>query len=194
MAVDYIKGKDLMLFVQLNGVNYPIAHSTDCDLELTGDIQETTTKNNLRGKTFNYTGKYTWVITMKGFTNTFDVPNVSVIQDAIIQATKLFVTFTDQENIMWYGDILVTSYKVDSPFAGISTFSQNMQGTGELTKVTTDIPPIPLPGGTVKIIDQDSNIVAEIVAPGMYSVLIFNIIDCGGAVQPLPNLIITAGE
>lgn len=191
MAVpDFIRGKDLNLYFVLNGQAYVVGHATDCTIKLTAEIQETTTKNSIKGKTFDYTAKYTYMLDCKEFTSFADVANLSVFQDLILQSGKLNFIFTDQYSIQWTGTVLLTESDTDSPFAAISSTTLNFQGDGELVKVTTDVPPIPLPTENVTILDQFGSLIAIIVAPGSYNVLRFDTIEQGHADAPQPDLII----
>lgn len=195
MAVpDYIKGYDLNLFFYLNGIPCVIGRATACSIKLTADIQETTTKNSIKGKTYDYTSKYTYTLSLTEYTNFVDIANLSVFQDMILTSGKLSFVFTDQAQIEWTGTVLLTESDTDSPFKSVSSSSLSFQGDGELTKVTADIPPLPLPGGNVTIVDQFGAVIATVVAPGSYSVLRFDTIDCGHAVKPPSDLIIIAGQ
>jgi len=187
---DFIRGKDLNTYVTINGFDYVIGHATDCVLKLTAEIQETTTKNSIKGKTYEYTAKYSYTLTVNEYTNFVDVANISVFQDLILQSGKISFIFTDLNYIQWTGTILLTESSTDSPFSAISSSSLTFQGDGELEKVTTNIPPIPLPTETVTIIDQFGNVIATVIAPGSYSVLRFDVIEQGHANAPAPQLII----
>lgn len=193
-VLDFIRGSDLNLYFTIAGVSWVVGHSTDCSIKVTADVQETTTKNTLKGKTYDYTNKYSYTLTLAEFTSFLDVPNLSVFQDAIMQATKLLFVFTDQFSIQWSGTVLINDSETDSPFAAISSTNITLQGDGELVKVTTNIPPIPLPTETVQIIDQFGNVIATVVAPGSYAVLRFNRIEQGHAVRNDPQLIIMSGQ
>lgn len=184
-----IQGKNLNLYLTLNSVAYPVGHATDCTINISANTQETTTQNSLKGKTFNYTGKYGYKLSLKGFTNLIDIANISTFQDALMQSAKLFFVFTDGANIQWSGFILMDEVDLDSPVAGSSSFTNSMTGDGELTKVTTNIPPTPT-APVVTIVDQFGNIIATVSAPGTYPVLRFDTIDEGDAFGPSPQLII----
>jgi predicted secreted protein len=194
VAREYILGKDLILYFNYNGQYYALAHSTDCELNISTDKQETTTKNTLRGRTFDFIGKYTYTLKTTGFCSFFDVPSFVALQQLIMAGTKIQFTFTDQFSVQYSGTILVTNSDITSRFDQVAAFTNEMTGDGELSIVTTDVPPIPLPSENVTIIDQVGDIVATIVAPGSYSVLRFDTIDCGLADKAAPNLIIIAGQ
>lgn len=190
-AIDpnFILGKNLNLYFTLNGNDYVIGHATACSIKLSAEIQETTTKNSIKGRTYDYTNKYTYVLSLTEFTNFVDVANLSVFQDFIMQSGKVNFIFTDLSFVQWTGTILITESDTDSPFDKISSTTLTLQGDGELTKVTTNIPPIPLPSGNVTIVDQFGAIIATVVAPGSYSVLRFDTIEQGHA-APQTNLLI----
>lgn len=186
-----ILGKNLNIYYTLNGNNYPFAHATDCMIELISDTQETTTQSSGKGKTFDYKGKYSYTLTADGITNLVDVANFSVFQQAIIQSTKLLFLFTDLSQVQYSGTVLITKNSLKSPFDAASTFNNAMLGDGELTIVITSVPTPPV-GINVSIIDQFGNVLAVVPAPGTYSVLRFDTIDCGGAIQLNPLIIMQA--
>lgn len=187
---DFIRGVNLNTYVTINGTDYVLGHATDCVLKLTAELQETTTKNSIKGKTYDYTSKYSYTLTVTEYSNFVDIANISVFQDMILRSSKINFIFTDLNYIQWTGTILLTESDTDSPFSGISSSSLTFQGDGELTKVTTNIPPIPLPTGNVTIIDQFGAVIATVVAPGSYAVLRFDTIEQGHANAPAPQLII----
>jgi len=188
---DFILGKDLLFYVVINGVGYSVSHATDTSIKLSRELLEKTTKDGGSGKRFNYASKYSYTLSVSEYTNFIDAPNISVFQDMILLTGKMNFIFTDLNYIQWTGTVLLTESDSNSPFDQISASQLSFQGDGELTKVTTNIPPIPLPTETVTIVDQFGNVIATIVAPGSYAVLRFDTIDEGHANAPLPQLIIT---
>ena len=188
---DYIRGSDLNFYFVINGIGYSVAHATDAQIKLSRELLEKTTKDGTQGKRFSYAAKYSYTLSVSEYTNFVDVPNISVIQDMILLAGKMDFIFTDLNYIQYTGTVLLTESDSNSPFDQISASQLSFQGDGELTKVTTNIPPIPLPTETVTIVDQFGNVIATIVAPGSYAVLRFDTIDEGHANAPLPQLIIT---
>lgn len=188
---DVLQGRNFNIYFTLNGYSYPAAHATDGKITFSSDVQETTTKNSLRAKTYNYLGKYTWTLELEGITNFIDVANVAVFQQAIMQSNKLSIIFTDLKNIEWAGTVLITDTDLDSPVKSVSTFSNKMQGDGELVLTDSYVSP-PAPGSSVSIIDQLGEVLAIVPAPGVYNVLRFDTIDCGHAVQSLPLIIMQA--
>lgn len=189
-SLDYIRGQNLNLYFVLNGIGYTIGHATDCLIKLSAEVFETTTKNSIKGKTFSYSAKYSYQLTLTEYTNFSDIPNISVLQDMILLSGKLNFIFTDLNFIQYTGTVLLTESDSDSPFSAISSSQLTFMGDGELVKVTTDIPPIPLPTGSVTIIDQFGTVIATVIAPGSYAVLRFDTIDEGHADAPPPQLII----
>lgn len=190
---EIINGHDLNLYYLINGYNYPACHATDCKLSLVADIQETTTLSSLKGKTFDYTGKYSYTLSLMGALTLSDVPNISLFQDAILGSLKMFFIFTDSNQIEWSGTVLITQVDNDSPVASISTFTNTMQGDGELTKITSGVTPPPA-GSSVTITDQLGNVLAVIPAPGTYGVLRFDRINLGNASSAPADLIIMQGS
>lgn len=191
MAAKYIKGNDFFLYLPINGYNYPVCHSDDCKLDTTRDTIETTTRNGLNGKTYNYYGKPSYQITLSGITNTFDEANPFYVQEALMNAVKLPFIFTDSSNITWSGIALVPNTSFDSPSNNISHYSTGLLVDGELTMVTEGVTPPPT-GSAVTILDQFATLLSTIPAPGSYSVLRFDTLDLSGWANP--DIIITSQE
>lgn len=87
-----INGRNLNLYYKYNGITYPACFATDCKLTLTADTQETTTKNSLKGKTFNYQGKYGYTLSLRGITSLIDIPILAAFNST---NTEVVVPFTD---------------------------------------------------------------------------------------------------
>lgn len=174
-----IPGKNLDIYFPLRGHLSVAAHATNVVLDLTADVEETTTKDSRKGKSNNYQGKYSYTLQMDGITNFVDPANVGDFQDCILNGVKLPFVFTDNNEIEWSGTILVTNVNVTSQFDALSLFKGTLLGDGDLVKVNTN--PLPPLGLSVEIIDQFGDLIANVEAPGIYSVLRFDTIDCGGA-------------
>lgn len=82
-----INGRNLNLYYKLNGVTYPACFATDCKLTLTADTQETTTKNSLKGKTFDYQGKYSYTLSLRGITSFIQLAGVSTFEYSMTENT-----------------------------------------------------------------------------------------------------------
>lgn len=87
-----INGRNLNLYYTYNGITYPACFATDCKLTLTADTQETTTKNSLKGKTFNYQGKYSYTLSLRGITSLIDIPALAQINSS---NSEVAIPFTD---------------------------------------------------------------------------------------------------
>lgn len=187
-----IKGIDFNLYVPINGYNYAVCQATDCQLTMTGgEALETTTKFSPKGRTYNYGGKYGYTIQLNGITSFVDIGNIAQFQDYLLNSNKFFFTFTDGNSISYTGTVLINQINIDSPSSGISQFSQQMLGDGELVPVVTGVTPPPA-GSSVTIIDQFGETIAVVPAPGNYQVLRFDTIDKAGWADP--DLIIMKGQ
>lgn len=191
MAGTILQGKDLVFYVTVNGISCLFAHAEDWKITTNATFQETTTKNTLKGMTYDYTGKYSWKLNASGITNFIDSVNIVTFQNAIQQSNKLPFIATDSNNVEWSGTVLIGQTDTDSPFNNISKSTIDMQGDGELTIIEYSTPP--LPGVSYVLIkDQLDTLLATVAAPGTYNVLRFNNIDCGHAVQNNPLIIMQA--
>lgn len=174
-----IAGKNLDIYFPIRGTLAVAAHATNVVLDLTADVEETTTKDSRKGKSNNYQGKYSYTLQLDGIVATDDPANVFDLQDCILNGTKLPFVFTDNNEIEWTGNILMTNVNITSQFDALSLFKGTLLGDGDLVKVNTN--PLPPLGLSVEIIDQFGDLIANVEAPGIYSVLRFDTIDCGGA-------------
>lgn len=184
-----IRGKDLQLYCPTGGNPAIVAHATDCTLKLSADINEVTTKDGLKGKSYSYGGKYSYTLELKGITNFIDQTNVGTFQQAILQSEKLQFIFTDSFNVQYTGQVLIPEIDFDSPVDGVSTFTNTMQGDGELLTVVNSQGNVPI-GLAVDIIDQFDNIIVVVPAPGSYTVVKFDTIEQGGAADQVNQIII----
>jgi len=186
-----LTGQDFFLYYVINGYNQLAAHATDVTLSYTAETTETTTKDGLKGKTYDYRGKYGYTVSLKGITNFIDIANIGQFQLALMQSVKMPFIFRDNNDVQYTGTVLITGVDLDTPNAAMSTFTNNMLGDGEIVPIFYDIPPTP-PGSSVDIIDQFGTILASVLAPGTYGVLRFDTIDCGHAIQSTPMIIMQA--
>jgi len=174
----FIKGKDLIFYIEIGAQNIPLCHARTATINSTANVLPSTTYGSGKGETNEYSRKYAYTIKADGLTYIGDLANGFTLQTALMNFDKINWTFTDNENVQWYGVALVTQTEFSGDFDAISAFSSEMLGDGEYTFVQTDIPPTPPVGDSVTIVDQLGNIIAVIPAPGTYSVLKFDTIDC----------------
>lgn len=187
----FVKGKDLVFYIEIAGQNKPICHGRTVVLNISAGTLPSTTYGSGSGETNEYSGKYAYTIQGGGLTYIGDEADIFTLQTALMQFNKVNWTFTDDLNIQWYGTVLVTNVGFDSGFDALLTFSNELLGDGEYTFIKSDTPPTPPITDYVTILDQLGTLIAQVPAPGTYSVLRFNAIDCGGANQPEPLIIIT---
>jgi len=189
-----LTGQDFFLYYVINGYNQLAAHATDVTLSYTSETTETTTKDGLKGKTYDYRGKYGYTVSLKGITNFIDIANIGQFQLALMQSVKMPFIFRDANEVQYTGTVLITGVDLDTPNAAMSTFTNNMLGDGDIVPIFYDIPPTP-PGSSVSIIDQFGALIASVLAPGTYGVLRFDTIDLhsfnpGTDTEIIPPLII----
>lgn len=188
----FIKGKNLIFYIYINGQPYALYHARTCEINTTAAILPTTTYLSGKGQTNEYAGKYSYTIKGEGLNYIGDKATNFALQGLQTTFSKINWTFTDNANVQWQGVALIVDTKFDSGFDGVSTFSNELLGDGEYTFTQANIPPSPPVGNVVNIFDQFGTLITSIVAPGSYNVTKFNAIDCGSANQSTPLIIITA--
>lgn len=174
----FIKGKDLVFYIEIAGQNIPLYHARTASINTTATTLPTTTYGSGKGETNEYAGKYAYTIKGEGLTYIGDLATGFTFQDAQTNFNKINWTFTDNEHVQWYGVALVTSTEFAGDFDSLNGFSSELLGDGEYTFIQSDTPPVPPIGSVVQIIDQLGNLIAVVPAPGTYYVLVFDEIDC----------------
>lgn len=188
----FIRGKDLIFYIVIDGQNVPIAHYKTSNLNTTAATLPTTTLQSGKGETNDYSRKYAYTIKGDGLVFIDDYATGLTLQDLQVTFTKVSWTFTDNVNVQWFGVCLITMTEITSDFDSVSLFSSELLGDGEYTFIQANVPPIPPIGASVTINDQFGNVIASIQAPGAFSVTKFNAIDCGNAFQNPSAITITA--
>lgn len=168
-----IRGKDFIFYILVGGVPQPFLHATDCTLKTSADLLESSTKNGINGKTFEFSGKYTYTVSINGQSTLLDPTNFYTLQTALQNSTKLLFTFTDNNQVMYGGTLLIYDTEITSPHDAISQFKGEFQGDGDYTS-SAAVGPTPPIGYSVQIKDQNGATVAIVPAPGVYNVLRFD--------------------
>lgn len=193
----FIKGKDLYFYMLIGNENVVLFHARTASINSTSGVLPSTTKNSGNAETNEYSRKYAYTIKVEGLTYIGDQFTGFNLQTAQTSFTKINWTFTDNENVQWYGVALVTSTTFDGDFDNLNSFDAELLGDGEYTFIQSDVPPTPPIGDTVSIIDQFGNVIAVVTAPGTYAVTKFDTIDLRSfnpaTDQPItPQIVITA--
>lgn len=129
-----IRGRIIKAFV--NGTVF--GDQLDSSLELTRDIDETTTKESGDAKTFDY-GRYTGTGTISGYLS-FDASEgitqaITDLKNATV-ITLLWDTETSG-NATYGSNAYITNLSLSFPNEGIATFSISYQFSGAFTESTT---------------------------------------------------------
>lgn len=167
-----IKGNDINFYVNVSGTYIPYCHATDFTIQTSADLLETTTKSGIKGKTYEYSKKYGYTISLRGVATLLDDQNFYTIQQQIGNFEKLEWLATDNKSFEYRGTVLIANTGLDAPLDQLSTFNVDLQGDGEFTQAGYT-PPVPV-GNNVIIYDQFQNVIANIPAPGSYNVLRFS--------------------
>jgi hypothetical protein len=128
-----IKGKDLILYVDVSGVLSPVKYAKDCQINISVDSLETTTKGSgnwhgyvtsARGATIQHSGLHS-----------FEQYTASMFFiDAIMNRAKVAFTFSDYENqgIEMSGECIINTANITSPFDNISEITVGLTLDGPL--------------------------------------------------------------
>ncbi len=126
-----INGTDFLLYID---ATHPIGLSTNCSLQLTTEMRDTSNKD-VPGWDASLPGKKKYTIScdaLAAFDNTY---NFDYLVD--IQINKTLVNWTmktsTSANTSFSGTAWITSVQMNMPHEGNVTFSISFQGTGTLT-------------------------------------------------------------
>lgn len=195
-----IKGKDFALLVNTPDGYKTVCYARGCSLDLSHETRRKTTKQNSKWDIFGY-GRASYTITIDGLLNA--VPgNGGFLQDALLNGDTIVWTFTDGINFQWDGEVLVQSASIGAQFDSLSSFGNQLLGTGEPNKVLlptanldpdesgsggTPLPPVEF----VTITDQTGEVVTKVPAPSTYIVTRFDVLDGGSSTTTTYPLTIT---
>lgn len=135
------KGKDIMLYANLNGVKKPFCHARNTTLSVDVDLIESTTRNNIRGKTYEY-GHYSYTLSLDGLSTLDDDANFLVLLQAAVLGRKIGYYFeaVNNKNLQFFGNLLVPHIEIDSPHDAISSFKGTLQGDGDFSIMLDGVP------------------------------------------------------
>lgn len=129
-----IRGRIMKLFIG----TAVLEDQLDSTLELTRDVDETTTKDSGEAKTFDY-GRYTGTGTVSGYL-AFDATEGVTQAIADLKDGTSVVLLWDTEtslNATYSSSALITNASVTFPNEGIATYSFSYQFTGAFTESVT---------------------------------------------------------
>lgn len=172
-----IKGENLIFYIEIDNQNVPLCHAKTCTLNTVAGVLPTTTFLSGAGETNDYSRKYSYTIKGDGITAAGDIASNFTLQTAQTTFTKINWTFTDNQNVQWFGTCLITSTTFDGAFDAVSTFQHELLGDGEYTFAEANVSPLPPIGSSVIIRDQFGSVIATVPAPGSYTVTRFDTID-----------------
>lgn len=144
-----LKGNDLILFIDNGTTKTVLAQATSCDIEISREQQEITSKSSGDFKEY-ISGRTEWSVSTGGLvdfteTNGFGKLNAAIFSGADVKivvgiATKgadTKPTGLDATSDYYSGTVKVTSLTVNTGNAGeLSTYSAKLTGTGQLEYVT----------------------------------------------------------
>ena len=129
MANKILRGNDLMIFKDTTGAGTAykaLAFSTSCQLSLTGNTLETSSKDG--GKwTSKAVSKLSWSLTTD---NLYSVEDFNALVNSWISREELTVAFAVCTNA---GKVVITSITANAPDNDNATYSVTLEGTGALS-------------------------------------------------------------
>lgn len=131
-----VKGKNVVLYVQYNGIFQVIACAKGCTLTTAADIGETSSKNTGKWKTFRGR-KLSWTVSFDGVCSedqNLTLPQLRQLQFNLSAVLINFVA-TDDNGIVegFSGYCLITDVTGTSNVSGFYEYNGAAQGIGELT-------------------------------------------------------------
>ena len=133
MANKILRGNDLMIFKDTTGAGTAykaLAFSTSCQLSLTGNTLETSSKDG--GKwTSKAVSKLSWSLTTD---NLYSVEDFNALVNSWISREELTVAFAVCTNAdSDTGKVVITSITANAPDNDNATYSVTLEGTGALS-------------------------------------------------------------
>lgn len=136
-----IKGKDLIFSLSVNGISTPFLYCKTCTLTQTADVLETTTQGSGSARSYEYY-KTGYKLSLTSLTELLDSTYSSLfLQNCLNGRVKVDWSFQLDLTTYYSGKILVTSAQIDAAFDGVSNFTGELLGDGDLT-ITATVPPI----------------------------------------------------
>lgn len=144
-----LKGSDLILFTVEGATKTVLAQATSCDIEISNEPLEVTSKSSGDFKEF-VNGRIEWSISTGGlvdFTETngmiklnsalFSGADVNVVVGVATKGTDSKPTGLDATKQYYEGTVKVASLSINTGNAGeLSTYSASLKGTGQLQFIT----------------------------------------------------------
>ncbi|MEL6834519.1 MAG: phage tail tube protein [Bacteroidota bacterium] len=135
-------GTDLRFYI--NGT--PIGHATNCTLDMTKEITETVSKDNIEGWVEKEGRQKSASLSFEGFhtnaatLNSVTIANAEDLFDAFDSDTLIVWRFTDAQvgNKEYTGNAIMSSLSFSAPVNENATHSGSMDVTGPVNKV--DVP------------------------------------------------------
>ena len=144
-----LKGNDLILFTTNGATNTVLARATSCDIEISNEPQEITSKSSGDFKEF-IAGRIEWSVSTGGLVDFTDTNGISILNTALFAGSDIQIrvgiatkgtdtkpTGLDTTKNYYKGTVKVTSLSINTGNAGeLSSYTAKLTGTGQLEFVT----------------------------------------------------------
>ena len=145
-----LNGTDLLVY---DGAN-PLMHATDCSIQLSMGLRDTSTKLSSGWKT-SLAAQRSWTGSSNGLVALDAVYNLLYLQNLIINRTLVTLNFKTQNVADFYyqGTAWLTACSVTAPNNNNVTYQASFEGTGPLVLMGSGLGEIPSPDGVLNITD-----------------------------------------
>lgn len=144
-----LKGNDLILFTEDGAVKTVLAQATSCDIEISNEPLEVTSKSSGDFKEF-VNGRIEWSVSTGGLVDFTQTNGIAALNTAVFSGADVKIvvgvatkgadtkpTGLDTTKGYYSGTCKVTSISINTGNAGeLSTYSAKLTGTGQLAYIT----------------------------------------------------------
>lgn len=125
-----VNGTNLVLYVDDAGINKAFGHSRSFTLNVEANPIDVTSRDSAGWSEF-IMGTRSFTLDFDGLVSFEDDINYEYLLDAIESRTKFLVKFTEDlnGNLVYNGEVYLTSLTIDSPMEDVVTYSGSLQGT-----------------------------------------------------------------
>jgi predicted secreted protein len=144
MTTGIINGTDLNIYLTVGGTDKPIARATSCELSVSMNLRDATTKDS-GGDAERLPGLAEWSVSVDAlYSEDYAATKQGMTElfTALKTGAKVAVVFSTQQtgDKSYKGDAYVSDLSLNAGTEENATYSASFQGTGEIEVITISAP------------------------------------------------------